>query len=162
VSPAPEVTLRPVEEQDWDFLLAVYSSTREHELAQVPWNAEQKSGFLRMQFTAQTNHYKAEHPAAVHQVICMNGTPAGRLYVDRSGEALHILDITLLPEFRNAGAGTILLRRLMDEGAAANKPVTIWVESFNPSQSLFARLGFQRTGEHGFNWLLRWSSRAAT
>lgn len=153
----PEITLRRVEEKDSDFLLSVYSSSRADEMARVPWTEEQKTGFLKMQFAAQTTHYQAEHPAAAHEVIRVDGTPAGRLYIDRSGAELHILDITLLPQFRNGGAGTVLLRRIMDEGRKCGKPVTIYVESFNPAQRFFERLGFARAAEQGLNWLLRWS-----
>jgi hypothetical protein len=39
---AGKITLRPVQESDNEFLLKVYGSTREQELAQVPWTAEQK------------------------------------------------------------------------------------------------------------------------
>jgi ribosomal protein S18 acetylase RimI-like enzyme len=157
VSSEPEIALRPVAAEDREFLFSVYASTRAEEMARVPWTAEQKAGFLNMQFTAQSGHYRAEFPAARHEIIVVNGKPAGRLYVDRGVEKLHILDITLLPEFRNAGVGTILLRRLLAEGRESGQPVTIYVESFNPSQRLFARLGFEHAGEQGFNWLLRWS-----
>jgi ribosomal protein S18 acetylase RimI-like enzyme len=162
VNREPEISLRPVADEDRDFLFSVYSSTRADEMARVPWTAEQKSGFLNMQFTAQTQHYKAEFPAATHEIICVDGRPAGRLYLDRRGDELHILDITVLPEFRNAGVGTILLRRIMAEGGRCGKPVTIYVESFNPSQRLFTRLGFQRAAEQGFSWLLRWSPGTET
>jgi GNAT superfamily N-acetyltransferase len=36
---------------------------------------------------------------------------------------LVLVDIALLPEHRNAGIGTRLIRRLMDEAALAGKPV---------------------------------------
>ena len=46
---AGKITLRPVQDSDDEFLLKVYGSTREQELAQVPWTAEQKQQFVRMQ-----------------------------------------------------------------------------------------------------------------
>ncbi len=48
-----KVTLRPVQDSDDDFLLKVYGSTREQEMAQVPWTSEQKQQFVRMQWEAQ-------------------------------------------------------------------------------------------------------------
>lgn len=153
---APEISLRPVTDRDQTFLIAVYASARADEMARVSWTEEQKAVFLKIQFAAQSQHYKAEYPAAQHEIVCANGQAAGRLYIDRSGEGLHILDVTILPEFRNQGAGTALLQRIMAEGQTSGRPVTIYVESFNPSQRLFSRLGFQRAAENGFNWLLRW------
>ncbi|HLJ29304.1 MAG TPA: GNAT family N-acetyltransferase [Candidatus Angelobacter sp.] len=150
-----EVTLRPASDADDEFLLAVYSSTRADELAQLPWSAEQKDAFVRMQFAAQKRHYRAEYPQADHNIICDDGIPVGRIYLDRGGLAFHILDITVLPQHRNAGIGSFLLRQVLDQAARAAKPVTIYVESFNRSLRLFLRLGFQRAEENGFQLLLK-------
>jgi ribosomal protein S18 acetylase RimI-like enzyme len=109
-----------------------------------------------MQWTAQKQHYAAEHPQAVHDIILMDGIPVGRLYLDRQAETLHILDVTVLPEHRNAGAGTFLLRQILDKARQAGKAVTIYVESFNPSLRLFERLGFVRAQEKGIHYLMKW------
>jgi ribosomal protein S18 acetylase RimI-like enzyme len=152
---AGKVTLRPVQDSDDEFLLKVYGSTREQEMAQVPWTAEQKQQFARMQYEAQKNHYAAQHPHASHEIICLEGDAAGRLYLDRSGEKFHILDITLLPEHRNQGAGSFLLGQIMAEAKEAGKPVSIFVETFNPSLRLFQRLGFTPIQQEGFHLLLQ-------
>jgi ribosomal protein S18 acetylase RimI-like enzyme len=152
---AGKITLRPVQESDDEFLLKVYGSTREQELAQAPWTAEQKRQFVRMQWEAQRNHYAAQHPQASHEIICIEGIAAGRLYLDRSGEKFHILDITILPEHRNRGAGSFLLNQIMAEANEAGKPVSIYVETFNPSLRLFQRLGFTPIQQEGFHLLLQ-------
>ncbi|MGB9120560.1 MAG: GNAT family N-acetyltransferase [Candidatus Angelobacter sp.] len=152
---AGKITLRAVQESDNEFLLKVYGSTREQELAQVPWAAEQKQQFVRMQYQAQKSHYAAQHPHASHEIICLDGTDAGRLYLDRAGEKFHILDITLLPECRNRGAGSFLLGQIMAEAKQAGKPVSIYVETFNPSLKLFQRLGFTPIQQEGFHLLLQ-------
>lgn len=153
--PSGKIKLRPVQESDDEFLLKVYGSTREQELAQVPWTAEQKQQFVRMQWEAQKTHYAAQHPKASHEIICLEGREAGRLYLDRTGEKFHILDITLLPEHRNRGAGSFLLRQIMAEAKEAGKPVSIYVETFNPSLRLFQRLGFTPVQQEGFHLLLQ-------
>lgn len=155
MSSEKKITLRPVTGADEEFLFSVYSSSRVEELARVPWNAEQKAAFLRMQFTAQKQHYAAEHPTAAHEIISADGIPVGRIYLDRSTAAFHILDITVLSEHRNGGIGSFVLRQVMDEAARTEKPVTIYVENFNPSCRLFNRLGFEQIEEKGFHLLLR-------
>lgn len=152
---AEKITLRPVQDSDGEFLLKVYGSTREQEMAQVPWTAEQKQQFVRMQWQAQTNHYTAQHPNASHEIICFEGDAAGRLYLDRSGKKFHILDITLLPEYRNRGAGSFLLAQIMAEAKEAGKPLNIYVETYNPSLRLFQRLGFTPIQQEGFHLLLQ-------
>src|SRR5262249_32357263 len=134
----------------------LYASTREQEMALVPWSQEQKDAFVRMQYEAQKRHYQAEFPDAVHDIIYVEGMPVGRLYLARRSNAVHILDITLLPRHRGQGAGGLVLRRVLDEARGAGKPVTIYVESFNPSLRLFERLGFQRDLVQGFQCLLKW------
>ena len=100
------VTLRPVQQEDEALLLELYASTRAEELSRVPWSAEQKDAFVRMQFLAQKQHYAAEYPQASHDVVCLNGASVGRLYLDRGAEKFHILDVTILPRFRGSGVGT--------------------------------------------------------
>ncbi len=157
VTSAGDITLRPVTEADQDFLLSAYASTRAGEMATVPWSGEQKDAFIRMQFAAQTQHYAAEHPGASHEIICLDSVPVGRLYLDRRADEFHILDVTILAQFRNAGIGTLLLGRILDEAGGSGKAVSIYVESFNPWLGLFRKLGFRTVSEDGFLQLLRWS-----
>lgn len=154
-----QIKLRPATAADSAFLLAVYGSSRAEELARVPWTAEQKQAFVKMQFAAQTEHYAAMYPQGSHDIIYKDETPVGRIYADRNAERLHILDITVLPEHRSQGIGSALLRRLMEEAGASGKPVTIYVESFNPSLRLFERLGFYREQEEGFQLLMKWQAQ---
>jgi ribosomal protein S18 acetylase RimI-like enzyme len=149
------IRLRPVEPADEEFLLEVYASTRAEEMARVPWSPEQKNAFVRMQFIAQKQHYAAEYPNATHDLIYFNEQPVGRLYLDRGQEKFHILDVTLLPRFRGSGVGSVLLKRIVAEAAQSGKPVTIYVESSNPSLRLFGQLGFERVREDGFQFLLQ-------
>lgn len=101
----------------------------------------------------------AQYPNATHEIICVESTDAGRLYLDRSGDNFHILDITLLPEYRNQGTGSLLLRRLLDEAGRLGKPVSIYVESFNPSLRFFERLAFRKEREEGFQFLMKWQAQ---
>jgi GNAT superfamily N-acetyltransferase len=155
------ITLSPVTNEDEAFLYQVYAATRAEEMAQVPWNEAQRETFLKMQFSAQQLHYRTYHPDSTHDIILLDAQPIGRLYVARSAEEISILDITILPEHRNKGIGTPLIKRLMDEAAEAGKPLTIYVESFNPSRRLFERLGFSKVEDDGINYLLEWRARRA-
>lgn len=136
------VELRPANEGDREFLLAVYASTREEELRAVPWSDEQKAQFLAMQFEAQTKHWLDVYPEASRDLIVIDGAPAGRLFVDRGTGEIRIIDIALLPRFRGRGAGERLLRAILAEGDATRRPVTIHVERLNPARRLYERLGF--------------------
>ena len=122
----------------------------------VPWNDEQREAFLRMQFDAQHSYYHAQFPEASYQIILREAEPIGRMYVLRKEQEIEILDITLLPQHRGAGIGTSLMRELLQEADRSGHAVNIWVEEYNPSRSLFERLGFSKVHEEGFNWLLEY------
>ena len=152
--PSP-VTLRPVAASDEPLLLEIYASTRAEEMAMVPWTREQQEAFVRMQFSSQQEHYQKLQPDANHDIVMLNGRPVGRLYVARTNESIEILDITLLPQDRNSGVGSRLIKGLMDE-ASPSRPLRIYVETFNPSLRLFERLGFKAVDEQGFHLLMEW------
>jgi ribosomal protein S18 acetylase RimI-like enzyme len=152
-----EYALRPAAPDDAEFLYRVYASTREEELAVVPWSPEQKAAFLRMQFKAQATDYHAKNPAARFLIIESAGRPVGRLYLDRSGAEERIIDIALLPDARGAGLGRAILETLLGEAAAAGKAVTIHVEKMNRALRLYERLGFQPVEDQGVYLYLRWS-----
>src|SRR6185295_4880213 len=102
------VTRRPIGDQDMEFLLHLYASTREEELAVVDWTPEQKMAFLRQQFTSQHSHYQEHYAGAAFDLLLVDDRPAGRLYVARWTKTLRIVDIALMPEFRGRGIGTAL------------------------------------------------------
>ena len=150
------ITFRPATSDDEPFLLEVYGSTRLEELALTNWDQAQRDAFLRMQFTAQQAHYRQTYPEAEHLIILLDGESIGRLYVAEIDAEIRIVDVTILPERRNAGVGTPIVKQLMEEAAAIGKPLRIYVESFNPSRLLFERLGFLKVDESGYSYLLEW------
>lgn len=149
-------TLRPCRPDDDAFLRSVYASVRADEIALTGWDDAQAQAFLRMQFDAQHHHYRTHNPDARFDVIESDGIPAGRLYVARAADYVHVIDIALLPAWRGRGIGTALLRALMDEAAGAHRYVSIHVEINNPAQALYARLGFQEVSTAGLYRLLVW------
>ena len=155
----PEIapyTLRPAGLDDAFFLQAVFASARERELALLGWSGQQAQAFLAMQTRAQNQHYAAYFPQAVTWIVLRDGTPAGRIIVDRSGPVVCLLDITLLPEHRNAGLGTALIGDLLAEAERDGKRVTLHVEPANPANRLYRRLGFAPVAESSVSVEMEW------
>jgi ribosomal protein S18 acetylase RimI-like enzyme len=149
--------LRSETEADVPFLRRLYISTRWEELAVVPdWTDEQKIAFLESQFTAQRRHYLAYFANAAFDVLEDNGVPAGRLYLDRQDKTLLIIDVALLPDWRNRGIGTALIEAVFSEARLCGKDVSISVEKFNPAQRLYRRLGFREYAEDQVYWFMYW------
>jgi ribosomal protein S18 acetylase RimI-like enzyme len=152
------ISLRPITPEDDLFLRRLFASTRAEELAITGWSEEQKDAFCRMQFDAQSAHYRKHYADASFDVIERDGVVAGRLLVWRSGKEILIVDVALLPEHRGAGIGTKLLEELQEEARSAGKPLTIHVERFNAALRLYERLGFKTVEEQEVYLLMRWGS----
>lgn len=149
-----EFCLRPAAPGDAELLYEIYASTREEELAVVPWDASAKEAFLRMQFAAQDTYYRATYPRASYDLIVCGEKVLGRLYVDRGEKAWLVLDIALLPGHRGNGIGTRLLSEVLAEAAAAGMPVQVHVERVNPARRLYHRLEFRQIDDQGVYLLL--------
>lgn len=149
-----DVMLRPATSDDRAFLREVYASTREEELAPVPWDDATTQAFLDLQFEAQDREYRARHPRGRFLVIEVAGERAGRLYLSRMPEELRILDIALLAQFRGAGRGEALIRRVMAEADELGVRVSLHVERWNPARRLYERLGFSVRGENDVYFLM--------
>ena len=150
------VTFRAIAPGDMPFLFRVYASTRMEELALTGWSEQQKESFLQMQFEAQHTYYQDRYNGASFQIILLNDEPVGRLYVARWADQIRLMDIAVLPAYRNQGLGTQVLEGIFAEARQAELPVTIHVEQFNPALRLYERLGFRRKGEFGVYYLLKW------
>ena len=144
-----ELAFRHVTDADLPFLFQLYASTREAELAPVPWSEAQKAAFLDMQFRAQHSHYRTHYAQALWLVILRDGQAIGRLYLDHQPNEHRVVDIALMPEHRGKGYGAALMRDLMEEAGSAGKAVGIHVEKNNPARRLYDRLGFVIVDEHG-------------
>ena len=137
------VALRAVEPEDEEFLLGVYAASRADEMALVDWDEGQKMAFLRSQFEAQTAQYQARFPDAEYSIILYQERPVGRFWIGRTPEQIRLLDIEILPEFRNLGIGAVLLKTLLAESEATGVPLRHMVFKMNTAALRFyERFGF--------------------
>src|ERR1041385_3701127 len=151
------VELRPISERDDAFLLSVYASTREDELAQAEWGEGQKELFLRWQFDMQRREYETRFPNADYRVIVLDRQPAGRIWVGADDEQIRLLDIALLPQFQNRGVGTALLERLKTHAAGKGKALRHMVFVLNNNaERFYERLGFRKIEDFGAYKHMEW------
>jgi GNAT superfamily N-acetyltransferase len=149
--------LRPVTPDDDPFLLSVYTSTRAEELAQVEWQSGQQEVFIKWQFEMQRREYDARFAEAEYDLIEIDGQPAGRIWMGRSEDEIRLLDIALLPEFQNRGAGTVLINWLVDEAKATGKRLRHMVFVLNNNAHRFyERLGFVEIEDIGGYKHMEW------
>ncbi|MEM9218731.1 MAG: GNAT family N-acetyltransferase [Cyanobacteria bacterium P01_F01_bin.150] len=151
------LSFREIGDGDRPFLYQVYASTRAEELAIVPWSEEEKKAFLEFQFNAQHRFYQDQFKNAAFWVVEQSGGSIGRLYLDRRADEIRIIDIALLPDFRDRGIGTALLNAILAEARTKRLPVRIHVEYNNRALNLYHRLGFRQVAADGVYYLMEWT-----
>lgn len=156
----PSPRLRPAVAGDEEFLIKVFASTRNEELAALSWNPDLARSFITMQFNAQRQSNENRYPRSENNVVLLDEEPIGRILVDRTGNEIVLVDIAILPEHRNAGIGGVLLRDLLQEAQAAKKQVRLRVFSFNPAIRLYQRLGFSTVSSDDAYVEMTWSPSA--
>lgn len=156
------ISLRPATNRDVGFLARVYASIRQQELSQTGWSQDEIEAFLNIQFEVQRRFYKETYKNARFDIIESYGKPAGNFYVERLQDEIHIIDIALLPEYRNKGIGSKLIKQLLAEASDKNLPVRVHVEQGNPAVSLYRRLGFKQIETRGIYRLMEKRPRGMT
>ena len=108
------VSFRPLRPDDEAFLYQLYTTVRE-DVQATDWDEAQKTTFLAMQFRAQHTFYQDNFRQATFDLVLLKDKPIGRLYLDRRTDEIRIIDIALLPQYRNIGLGTVLLKEVKEE-----------------------------------------------
>ena len=147
-------SLRLITDSDRPFLKKVYYSTRETELDSIPWTQDEKDKFIEFQFNAQHNYFLSAYKGVEFLIIVVNNSKMGRLYLWKTERQIRIVDIALLPEFRNKGIGTKILNDLIDESESTGTKLTIHVKHDNPALSFYERLGFNQNDDDGLIYYL--------
>lgn len=150
------IRLRAATPADEAFLLKLYESSRGDDLRGLGWEEKRISEFLEMQYEAQQRFFENEYKRANDQIILREDNLLGRLLVDRREHEIRCIDLALLPEYRNAGIGTLLLRQLQEEANRSRKPLRLQIIRFNRAVNLLERLGFARTSETGTHFQMEW------
>jgi GNAT superfamily N-acetyltransferase len=151
------LSLKTVSPADEEFLLSIYASTREAELAQVEWQPGQREAFLKWQFEMQRQQYEARFPDAEYKVIEVDHQPVGRFWVGENDHEIRLLDIALLPDFQNRGVGTLLLQGLIERARLAGKPLRHMVFMLNSdAHRFYERLGFKIIEDLGAYRHMEW------
>jgi ribosomal protein S18 acetylase RimI-like enzyme len=142
------IDLRPVVEQDDDFLYNLYKLSRVEEFSVVPLTEEQFDAVMKMQYFARKGRYKAQFPDSEHSIITVGRVDAGQIRVDRGQDEHRLIDISLSGPFQNQGIGTALLRNLIVQAQQAGVSLRCAVATNNPGSLRFhQRLGFAITSQ---------------
>jgi ribosomal protein S18 acetylase RimI-like enzyme len=133
----PDFCLRPAEQGDYDFALALYLEGAKEHLTKIGrWDEDR--------FVALFHQgYKQEQT----RIICVEGRVVGFIQVVDFTDRLYLRQLHLIDGFRGRGIGSTLIGAELKRGIETGRPVTLDVMHGNPARRLYVRLGFEGTGE---------------
>ncbi|WP_068613667.1 GNAT family N-acetyltransferase [Paenibacillus tuaregi] len=145
--------------EDEPFLYEVFVSGRWDEVKTWGWGEEEIQSFLFMQWTMQINSYQLQYPQAINHIISYDQKPAGRMLVQSDTKSIRLIDICLLPPFRNKGIGSALLHELQRQAGSQEIPLFLSVTPTNPARRLYERHGFLPCSQTETYWEMVWSNQ---
>ena len=143
---ANPLSKRPATQADIPFLLALRRETMDQHL--------EASGAS----TADACHMeRLLYRFDCAQVLLDGGVPVGLIKVCSELACWEIVQIQLGRQLQGRGLGRSILESIIAEARLAGADVSLSVLKANPARHLYARLGFQVTGEteHEYRMLLR-------
>lgn len=138
------------------FLYELYVSTRVDEVTAWGWDESTRENFLQMQWNAQSRHFASEYPNVEHYVIRHNGQLVGRQMTSSTDEEILLIDIAILPQYRNQGIGTALIVELQELAKQTRKRLHLSVLTTSAAVSLYQRLGFVTDKENELYYFMKW------
>jgi ribosomal protein S18 acetylase RimI-like enzyme len=141
-------SLRAARADDYDFLVALHEATMREYVERVwGWDDAEQERILRSRFRPQR-----------WQIVQSENHDIGLLVVEDEPGGIRLAEIELLPAWQGRGIGSAIVRWLMQEAAAAGKPLTLRVLRVNErARGLYERLGFRPFKEIETHVYLRWT-----
>lgn len=153
---AASVSLRPELAEDEAFLRELYLSVRDDESGFRELDPGARTRLLQEQFEFQRSDYRLRFPHADFLIVQVDERPAGRFYLNHGADSIHVIDISLLPEYQGHGIGSTLIRTVQAEAQRTGRAVTLFAHPRRAGSGFYQRLGFAKksvVGEHaGLHW----------
>jgi GNAT superfamily N-acetyltransferase len=139
------LVLRLATAVDQAFMERVFCSTREH-FYLMPLPKLQLEILLKQQFVLQQSSYSSQFPHAHTFVVELGDQEIGKITLNQSGSDLHIIDMALLPQTRNKGYGTRILKSIQLWTKKQKLQLKLSVDQQNiRAKKLYLVLGFNTT-----------------
>lgn len=149
------VTFRNAASSDEEFLKELFFDVRRNEFEQVGLPIEQIKLLLSMQYAAQKQSYEWNFPNAEHNIIELADHKVGRLIIVRREETIHLVDVSILQNFRGHGLGSFILQKLKSE---AEKIFLSVFKTNNAALKLYRRHEFKVINENEMYFEMEWKN----
>lgn len=100
--------------------------------------------FFYARYQTQAADYNRQYPAAEDRILLSaDGSPAGRLLLQRGARVWRIVDLAVMKRFRHENVTTAALRMVLREATDEDVAVALSVPEGHPQVELYTRLGFR-------------------
>lgn len=162
---AAPLQLRIATPADREFFSRLYATTRD-ELKSLGLPPAQFAELMQSQQRIQEHGMRMTYPNAQEWMIYLQRedyVEIGRLISDFTDNDWRIVDIAILPEYRNQGWGQQVMRSVMNQASLTGGTVSLGVMHFNEAaKRLYQHLGFSVIKQDAIHAQMIWRSAAAT
>lgn len=101
--------------------------------------------FVEEQKVSREEEYDEHESIARHYLVFSDGIPAGTARMRATEKGVKLERFAVLPEFRNQGAGSALVKRVLEDALKSGK--TIYLHAQVAAMNVYKRSGFTAEGE---------------
>ncbi len=125
----------------YDFLVRARKESFDYLIERVfgGWDEDQQREIL-------ANETKGRQP----DIILYNNEPIGSYCLTKGEDCYYFESFFILPKYQHQGIGTFALEKALETADREQLPVRLIYWNFNPSRSLYRRMGFIPTGRREF------------
>jgi GNAT superfamily N-acetyltransferase len=129
-----DIQLRVATEADAEFIYRAVETTMRGYVEKIWGSFSEEYNRKQIADTIQKANYS---------IVQYRGEKIGALSVERHPTHIQLEQIYVLPSHQNRGIGTYLIRELVREAKAIQKPLRLRVLTVNPARKLYEREGFR-------------------
>lgn len=112
---------------------------------------------LHIQWNARNQHYTQHYPLAKCYIFSLHDNSVGQLTVQHEQHCIHIIDISILPDYHNQGIGTLIIQDLQNIATQSNLSITLNVSTSNSAYFLYKKLGFFDIQQDEIEIKMKWN-----
>jgi ribosomal protein S18 acetylase RimI-like enzyme len=152
-----DILLQESTENDSEFFMELFGEIKNSELHLDMWPETIRNQMIRMQYNGFMQSVHTEFPEHIDYLILYQSEKAGRLQLDKNDKGFRIINISLLPAYRNIGIGSAIIQKIIEEANFKSIPVYLEVDKTNKAAYLYNKLGFTIYQQNEIKYLMIYS-----
>ncbi|MGH9628804.1 MAG: GNAT family N-acetyltransferase [Bryobacteraceae bacterium] len=136
--------------EDEPFIRRLIIETLTEQLAAWSWPGDVREPLLDAQYRIRRQGFRASAGDGPGTIVVVDDKPVAWYTAAEFDDEIRLVNLVVGSDHRGKGIGSAVLRQLLSASDHSGKRLRLSVAMNNPRASeLYARLGFQRTGDDG-------------